>query len=80
MDAVTRLPNYLLDNVGHLTSPGHASFDPAAQHWFVPIYCRTQQGAVVVGDVELGAQGQIMFAPSRDEMLGRLGATAESAS
>ena len=80
MDALNRVRDYLLDNVGHLTYPGQASFDAAAQRWFVPIYCRTERGAVVVGDVELDAQGHIVFAPSREEMLARLGVTAGSAS
>lgn len=72
MDPVTRVRDYLLDNVGHLTYPGNASFDRVAQRWFVPIYCRSQAGAVVVGDVELDAQGHILFAPSREDMLSRL--------
>jgi hypothetical protein len=80
MDPVTRVRDYLLDNVGHMTYPGRASFDPTGQRWFVPIYCRTERGAVVVGDVELDSQGHIMFASSREEMLTRLGATAGSAS
>jgi hypothetical protein len=80
MDAVNRVRDYLLDNVGHLTYPGNASFDPAAQRWFVPIYCRTDRGAVVVGDVELDDKGHILFAPSREEMLTRLGAKAGAAS
>ena len=80
MDALSRVRDYLLDNVGHLTYPGQASFDAAAQRWFVPIYCRTERGAVVVGDVELDAQGHIVFAPSREEMLVRLGVAAGSAS
>ena len=80
MDAVSRVRDYLLDNVGHMTYPGNASFDSATQRWFVPIYCRTERGAVVVGDVELDAQGHIVFAPSREEMLARLGVTAGSAS
>lgn len=80
MDAVNRVRDYLLDNVGHMTYPGNATFDPTAQHWFVPICCQAQRGAVVVGDVELDAQGHIVFAPSREEMLARLGATAGSPS
>ena len=80
MDALTRVRDYLLDNVGHLTYPGQASFDAAGQRWFVPIYCRTERGAVVVGDVELDAQGHIVFAPSREEMLARLGVMASAAS
>ena len=80
MDAVTRVRDYLLDNVGHMTHPGNASFDPATQRWFVPIYCRTERGAVVVGDVELDREGHIVFAPSREEMLMRLGAIATAAS
>ena len=75
MDPVSRVRDYLLDNVGHLTYPGHASFAAAAQRWFVPIYCRTERGAVVIGDVELDLQGHIIFAPSREEMLRRLGTT-----
>jgi hypothetical protein len=80
MDPVIRVRDYLLDNVGHMTYPGNASFNPAAQRWFVPIYCRTERGAVVVGDVELDPQGHIVFAPSGEEMLARLGVTARSAS
>lgn len=76
MDAVTRVRDYLLDNVGHLTYPGAASFDAATQRWFVPIYCRTPRGAVIVGNVELDAQGHNVFAPSREEMLSRLGIMA----
>jgi hypothetical protein len=75
MDPMSRVREYLLDNVGHMTYPGNASFDPAAQRWFVPIYCRTDRGAMVVGDVELDAQGHVVFAPSREELLTRLGAT-----
>jgi hypothetical protein len=79
MAAVSRVRNYLLDNVGHLTYPGNASFDPATQRWFVPIYCRSSRGPVAVGDVEVDSQGHIVFAPSRQEMLARLEATATSA-
>jgi hypothetical protein len=80
MDPVNRVRDYLLDNVGHLTYPGNASFDPAGQRWFVPIYCRSEQGARVVGDVELDSQGHIVFAPSREEMLTRLKTAIEQAS
>jgi len=77
---MNRVRNYLLDNVGHMTYPGNPSFDPASERWFVPIYCRTERGAVVLGDVELDSKGHVIFAPSREEMLIRLGATASSAS
>jgi hypothetical protein len=73
MDPVSRV---LLDNVGHMTYPGNASFDPEAQRWFVPIYCRTERGDIVVGDAELDSQGHIVFAPSRDDMLTRMGKSA----
>jgi hypothetical protein len=79
MDPVNRVRDFLLDNVGHLTYPGRASFDAASQHWFVPVYCRTDHGAVVVGDIELDGGGHIVFAPSREEMLGRLGASTAAA-
>ena len=78
MDPVKRVRDYLLDNVGHMTYPGNASFDPAAKRWFVPIYCRTERGAIVVGDVELDRQGHVVFAPSREEMLTRLGAASSA--
>jgi hypothetical protein len=80
MDPMSRVRDYLLDNVGHMTYPGNASFDPSGQRWFVPIYCRTDRGAVVVGDVELDLQGHLILAPSREEMLTRLGTKAVSAS
>ena len=80
MDAVNRVRDYLLDNVGHMTYPGNASFDPASQRWFVPIYCRTPRGAVVVGDVEVDNQGHILFAPGREELQTRLGAIVGSTS
>ena len=76
MDPMSRVRDYLLDNVGHMTYPGNASFDTATQRWFVPIYCRSDLGARVVGDVELDSQGHVVFAPSREEMLARLGAAA----
>lgn len=72
MDPMSRVRDFLLDNVGHLTFPGNPSFDAPAQHWLVPVYCRTERGNVVVGDVELDRDGHILFAPSRDEMLARL--------
>jgi hypothetical protein len=72
MDPMSRVRDYLLDNVGHMTYPGNASFDAATQRWFVPIYCRTNRGALVVGDVELDTQGHVVFAPSREEKLTRL--------
>jgi hypothetical protein len=80
MDAVTRVRESLLDNVGQMTYPGKASFDPAAQRRFVPIHCRTEQGSVVVGDVELDVQGLIVFAPDWEQLLTRLDTTAGSAS
>lgn len=79
MDPVIRVRDFLLDNVGHMTHSGTASFDPTTQRWFVPIYCRTERGDVVVGDVELDREGHIVFAPSREEMIGRLGTGASSA-
>jgi hypothetical protein len=75
MDPVNRVRDYLLDNVGHLTYPGNASFDPAAQHWLVPICCRTSRGAVVLGDVIVDVEGRLVFAPSREELLTRLEST-----
>jgi hypothetical protein len=71
MDPVARVREFLPDNIGHMTHPGQASFDPASQHWFVPIYCRTSRSQVIIGDVELDQQGHIIFAPSREEMLTR---------
>src|SRR5438445_1659052 len=64
MDPITRVRDYLLDSVGHMTYPGHASFHPATQRWFVPIYCRTERRNIVVGDVEVDRDGQV-YAPSR---------------
>ena len=75
MEPVTRVREFLLDNIGHMTYPGQASFDPTLQHWFVPVYCRTSRGPVVIGDVELDQQAHILFAPSREEMLTRLSRT-----
>jgi len=73
MDPMTRVRDFLLDNVGHLTYPGNPSFDTRAQRWFVPVFCRTNGGDVVVGDVELDQDGHIIFAPSKEEMITRLG-------
>jgi hypothetical protein len=78
MDPMTRVRDFLLDNVGHMTYPGRPSFDSAAGRWLVPIYCRTDRGAVVVGDVETDPHGHIVFAPSREDMLSRLNAAASS--
>ena len=72
MDPVTRVRDFLLDNMGHVTYPGNASFDPLSQHGRVPVRCRTEQGDVVVGDVEVDQTGHIVYAPSREEMLARL--------
>jgi len=72
MDPVTRVREFLLDNVGHLTHPGNASFDSKRQRWLVPIYCRTERGSFVVGEVELDRDSHITFAPSKEEMLARL--------
>jgi hypothetical protein len=76
MDPMTRVRDFLLDNVGHMTYPGNASFDPATQQWSVPIYCRTERGDVVLGDVEVHSHGRIVYAPSREELLARLSALA----
>ena len=79
MDPVKRVRDFLLDSVGHMTRPGNASFDSATQRWFVPIYCRTDRGEVVVGDAELvDRDGHLLFVPSREEMLGRLGTSASA--
>ena len=72
MDPVNRVRDFLLDNVGHMTFPGTPSFDPNTQHWSVPVFCRTDQGDVVVGDIELDNAGHIVFAPSKQQMLASL--------
>jgi len=79
MDPVSRVRDYLLDNVGHMTYPGNASFDAAAQRWCIPVFCRTARGSVVVGDVEVDGQGHIIFAPGREEMRRRLKETTAAA-
>ena len=76
MDPVNRIRSYLLDNVGHMTYPGNASFDAAKQRWLVPICCRTNRGSIAVGDAEVDSQGHIVYVPSREEMLARLAAIA----
>jgi hypothetical protein len=80
MDPMIRVREYLLDNVGHMTFPGQASFDNSRCRWFVPVFCRTEHGAVVVGDVELDQQGHIMYAPSQEDLLARLEQTIVSSS
>jgi hypothetical protein len=80
MDPMNRVKDYLLDNVGHMTYPGKPSFDPAANRWLVPICCRTDAGAVVIGDVEVDVDGHILFAPSREQMLARLRTTSSTTS
>jgi len=72
MDPVIRVREFLLDNVGHMTYPGNASYDPVTQRWLVPVCCRTDTGDVIVGDIELDRDGHIAYAPSRQEMLARL--------
>ena len=76
MDPMSRVRDYLLDNIGHMTYPGNASFDPSTRRWRVPVFCRTARGSVVVGDVEVDEAGRIVYAPSREEMLARLGPSA----
>ena len=78
MGPVIRVRDYLLDNIGHMTHPGRASFDSKSQRCFVPIYCRTERGDVVVGVVELDQSGHIVFAPSKEEMLARLNGVTTS--
>jgi len=79
MDPVSRVRDFLLDNVGHMTYPGNPSFDARAQRWLVPICCRTGGGSLVVGDVELDREGHIIFAPSREELSARLAAKCSAA-
>jgi hypothetical protein len=79
MDAVARVRDFLVDNVGHLTYPGNPSFDPRTERWQVPIYCRTGHGNQVVGDVELDRDGHIIFAPSKEEIRARLTAMPNAA-
>jgi hypothetical protein len=78
MDPVTRVKDYLLDNIGHMTRPGNASFDPKTKRWFVPVYFRTKEGDVALGDVEVDGLGHILFAPSREQLLSRLTEPAAS--
>jgi hypothetical protein len=80
MDPLNRVRDFLLDNVGHMTYPGNPSFDPAVQRWSVPVFCRSNRGDVVVADIELDADGHIVFAPSRQQMLERLAGTVSSTS
>ncbi len=80
MDPVSRVRDFLLDNVGHMTRPGNASFNFRTQRWLVPINCRTERGDVVVGEVELDQNGHIVFAPSKEELIARLGSALPAAS
>jgi hypothetical protein len=79
MDPVIRVREFLLDKVGHMTHPGNPSFDPSTQRWLAPIFCRTQRGNRVVGDVELDRDGHIVFAPSKEEMCSRLSGASDVA-
>ena len=79
MDPVTRVRDFLLDNVGHLAHPGNPSFDAKTRRWHVPVYCRTERGSRVVGDVELDREGHVIFAPSKEEMCARLAAMSDTA-
>ena len=79
MDPVSRVRDFLLDNVGHMTHPGNPSFDAKTQRWLVPIYCRTDGGSLVVGDVELDRDGHIVFAPSKEELIARLAGKSSAA-
>lgn len=72
MDPLIRVRDFLLDNIGHMTHPGTGSFDSTTNRWFVPICCRTENGEVIVGDVEVDGDGHIVFAPGRNELLLRL--------
>jgi hypothetical protein len=65
-----------LDNIGHMTYPGNASFDAAKQRWFVPICCRTDRGSIAVGDAEVDPAAHILYVPSREEMRARLSVIA----
>jgi hypothetical protein len=80
MDPVTRVRDFLLDNVGHLTHPGNPSFSPKTPRWLVPTYCRTERGSFVVGDAVLDRDGHLVFAPSKEAMSARLAATAHQGS
>jgi len=77
MDPIKRVRDFLLDNVGHMTFPGKPSRDPSTQHWLVPVYCRTDRGNLVVGDIELDGDGHIVFAPSKEAMIARLAAASK---
>lgn len=78
MDPVSRVCDYLLDNVGHLTRPGSATFDSVRQRWLVPILWRTQEGDVRVGEAEVDRDGRLVCVPDREAILARL-ATARGA-
>ena len=79
MDLANRVRDYLLDNIGHMTFPGNASFNAATGRWFVPICCRTAASASGwYRDVELDNYGHIVFAlASREETPVRLCATVD---
>jgi hypothetical protein len=77
MDPVSRVRDYLLDNVGHMTRPGRAAFDAARQRWRIPIWCRTAGGDVCVGEAEVDREGRLVCVPDREALLARL-ATAEA--
>jgi hypothetical protein len=69
MDIYEKVKKYLIDNIGHLTTPGTPRFDSKNGKWKVPVLCKTDRGILISGEFQLDSNGCFLYVPTKQEML-----------
>ncbi len=69
MDVYEKVKKYLVDNIGHLTTPGTPRFDSEHRKWKVPVLCKTDRGILIAGEFQLDSTGCFLYVPTKQEMI-----------
>lgn len=69
MEVYEKVKQYLVDNIGNLTTPGTPRFDSENRKWKVPVLCKTDRGILIAGEFQLDSKGCFLYVPTKQEMI-----------
>jgi len=69
-EAVDKADEYLLLYIGNLVSSGIPLFNKKERTWIVPIIRISSEKTNVLDKIKISENGQIIYAPSREKLIG----------